>query len=64
MKTRVRLSNIAHDCLWKQSFISNSLQAPSNLLFFIILITMRPLTQFQLKLTGANLQKKCEFCLT
>ena len=70
---------IKHYFIWKLEFVSvilpmivsgNSLlflthfRLLQTCFFFIILITMRPLTQFQLKLTGANLQKKCEFCLT
>ena len=46
MKTRACLKYFVHDCIWKQFFASNSLQAPLNLICLTILVALRPLTQF------------------
>ena len=41
----------------KQLFASNLPQTPSNFICLIIFVTLRPLTQFQLKITANNMQK-------
>ena len=45
MKTRVSLRYFVNDCLWKHFLSSNSPQTPSNLIYFSILLTVRPFTQ-------------------
>ena len=64
MKTRVSLKYLVHGCLWKQFLTSNLLQAPSNLIFETIFVTMRPLTQFQPKIRATKLQNSAKFRLT
>ena len=49
--------------LWEQFFASNSHQTPSNLVYLIILITLRPFTQFQSKIRAIKLQKGAKICL-
>ena len=39
-------NTLFHDCFWKQYFAPNSPQASSNLICLIILVTLKPLTQF------------------
>ena len=39
-KTRVFLKCVVHDCLWKQCFVSNLPQAPSNVICLTILGTL------------------------
>ena len=42
--TKVCLIYFGQDCLWKQYFVSNSPQSPSNLICFTILVILRFLT--------------------
>ena len=54
-------------CPWlslKKFFASNFLQAPSKLTFWTILVTIKLLTQFQLKIRATKLSKSAIFCLT
>ena len=54
IETRVFLKDIVHDCLWKQCFLSNLPQAPSNVICLTILGT---LTHIYPKLRTTNLLK-------
>ena len=54
-------------CPWlslKKFFARNFLQAPSKLTFWTILVTIKLLTQFQLKIRATKLSKSAIFCLT
>ena len=62
MKTKVYLKYFVNDCLWKQSFDSNSPQVPSNLISFTIFVTLGPLTQFSPKIRANKLQKIAKIC--
>ena len=59
METRVFLKYLFKGCLCKQFFSSNSPQARSNLIIFIILVTVSSLTQFQPKIRATKLQESC-----
>ena len=50
MKIRVCLKYFVNGCLWKQSLASDLSQTPSVLVFLTIIITLRPLYSFDLKL--------------
>ena len=45
-------------------FASNLPQSPLNLNFWIFLVTMRLLTQFQPKIGATKLRRKAKFCPT
>ena len=57
------LKYFVNDCLWKQFFASNSPQTPSNLISLTILVTVRPFTQFILKLEQLSRKKVLKFSL-
>ena len=59
MKARVSLKDFINDCLWEQFFASNSAQNSSNLISLKILVTPRPVTLFQIKISAIQLQNKC-----
>ena len=59
MKTRVCLKYFVHDCLFQQSFASDSPQLPSNLICLTILVTL-VLTRLFLK---SCLQKLLKICI-
>ena len=58
MKTRVSLRYFVIYCLWKLSLDSDLSQAPSNLIFLIILVTERFFTLFERKMTEIKWQKR------
>ena len=58
IKTIVCLEYFVNDCLRKQFLASDSLQTRPNWICLKILVTLKPLTQFWLKIRAANLQKK------
>ena len=64
MKTRVSLKYVVNDCLWKQIFDFNFAQTLLTLTSLTILVTLRPFTQFQLKIRAIKLQKSAKICLT
>ena len=64
MKTRASLIYFVNDWLWKQFFASNSIQIPSDLILLTILLTLRPFTQFQSKITAIKLQESAKICFT
>ena len=57
MKTRVNLKYFVNDCVRKQFFAPTFPQTPPNLISLTILVTLRPFTQFKLKMTAIKLQK-------
>ena len=64
MKTRVTLKYFVIDCLWKYFFfVSDSHHTPSSLIAVIILVVLRPFTQFQSKIRVIKLQKSDKICL-
>ena len=63
MKTGVCLRYFVNDFLWKQLFVSNSPQNPSNLNLFTIFVTLRPFTLFYHKLRATKLQKNAKIAL-
>ena len=64
MKTRVSLKYFVNDSLWKRFFVSMSPHVHSNLFCWTILVTLRPLTQFQPKVRATTLQKSAKYDLT
>ena len=63
MKSTVYLIGFFHDCLWKQFFVFNIPQSPSNLNLWTISLTMRLFRQFQFKINAIKLQKELYFLL-
>ena len=64
IKTRVNVKYFVNDCLWKQSFASDSHQTSSNLFSLTILETLRPFTLFKPKIRAIKWQKRAKTCLT
>ena len=64
MKTIVNLKYFGNDCLWKYLFAFNSPQNPSNLIFFRILLTLKPFAEFLPKIKAIKLQKNAKICPT
>ena len=64
MKTRISLKYFVNDCLWPPFLDSNLHQAPSDLIFWTILVTLRPFTFFQAKSRAIKLQISAKICLT
>ena len=54
MKTKVFVKYFVRSCLWKQCFDCNSPQALSNLISLTFLVTLKPLTQFLLKIKATK----------
>ena len=63
MKTRVCLKYIVQDRIWKQFFASNPPKVPLNLICLSILVTLRMLTPFKIKLKQLIYKKVLKFVL-
>ena len=61
MEPRVPLKYFVNSCLYKHFFHSNSSQTPSNLISFMILVTLRPFTHLNLKLEQLSCKKVLKF---
>ena len=64
MKTIICLKSFVNDYLQKQSFASNSPHTPSDLILFTNFVTLRPFTQFQLKIRTTKLPESAKICFT
>ena len=53
-----------NDFLGRSFFLLTRPQTPSNLICLTTFVTLRPLTQFQLKIRATNLEKRAKACLT
>ena len=63
INTRVFLKYFVPDCLWKQFLASNSPQTPLSLICLTILVNLRSLTQFYLKVEPLICKKVLKFIL-
>ena len=63
MKTRVSLKYLVKGCLWKTIFDFNSPQTTLNLISLKILVTLRPITVFLLKIRAIKYEKSAKICL-